>query len=124
MDERLRELLERMTAPGQFPQISASEGHEVVEGCTALEQENANLWAELAVTKRELREKMRKVKVRIWDADTRKWVDDICGAFHKWGDAYEQFEAGPGNYTIAIVELPGGRIVTALPEYVVFLDGD
>ena len=31
MDIRLEELLDRMVAPGQFPQISASEGHEVYD---------------------------------------------------------------------------------------------
>jgi len=31
MEARLKELLERMTASGPFPQISASEGHELVD---------------------------------------------------------------------------------------------
>ena len=66
---------------------------------------------------------MRKVIVRIYDRALKKWVDDIPGRFHCWGQAYEEFKAGPGNYTMAIVELPGGRIVTALPEDVKFEGG-
>jgi nitrogen-specific signal transduction histidine kinase len=31
MNPRLKELLDRMVAPGQFPNMSASEGHELVE---------------------------------------------------------------------------------------------
>ena len=31
MDARLIELLERMTAPGPFPNMSCSEGHELVD---------------------------------------------------------------------------------------------
>jgi hypothetical protein len=43
MNARLEELLERMVAPGHFPQISASEGHEVVELAIALEAEVQSL---------------------------------------------------------------------------------
>lgn len=31
MNPRLKELLDRMVAPGQFPNMSASEGHELFE---------------------------------------------------------------------------------------------
>jgi len=43
------------------------------------------------------------------------------GEFHCWGSGYEEFEAGPGNYTIAIVEMPDGSIVTPWPADVVFI---
>ena len=65
---------------------------------------------------------MRKVIVRIYDGESEKWIDGVPGEFHCWGNAYEEFHEGPGNYTIAIVELPGGRIVTALPKDVKFVE--
>ena len=64
---------------------------------------------------------MRKVTAKFWDTELKKIVQ-VTGDFHQWGQAYEEFHAGPGNYTTAIIELPGGRVVTALPEDVVFLD--
>ncbi len=69
---------------------------------------------------------MRPVSARIWKKaeppeKTGKWVG-AQGIFFQWGNAYEEFREGPGNYTIAIIELPDGRIVTALPEDVRFLD--
>lgn len=32
------------------------------------------------------------------------------GVFHAWGVAYEEFENGPGNYSVAIVEFPDGTV--------------
>ena len=62
---------------------------------------------------------MRKVIARFWDRATKqRLVAD--GLFHQWGSGYEEFSAGPGNYTMAIIELPGGQIVTAMPEDVKF----
>jgi hypothetical protein len=34
MDARTQELLDRLVAPGQFPNMSCSEGHELYEGIT------------------------------------------------------------------------------------------
>jgi hypothetical protein len=34
MKERTKELLDRLTAPGSFPGVSCSEGHEIQEGAT------------------------------------------------------------------------------------------
>lgn len=34
MDARTQELLDRLVAPGQFPNMSCSEGHELHEGIT------------------------------------------------------------------------------------------
>jgi len=49
-------------------------------------------------------------------------VEEIgVGEFHCWGSGYEEFEAGPGNYTIAIVEMPDGAIITPNPCDVVFI---
>ncbi len=61
----------------------------------------------------------RPVMARIWK--DKAWVS-VGGIFHRWGDAYEEFQSGPGNYTTAIIELPDGKIVTALPEDVQFCD--
>ena len=44
------------------------------------------------------------------------------GKFHCWGSGYEEFEAGPGNYTIALVELSDGSIITPQPTEIKFLD--
>jgi hypothetical protein len=62
---------------------------------------------------------MRQVTARIYQ--DKKWVQ-IGGVFHQWGHAYEEYHAGPGNYTIAVIELPDGKVVTALPEDVRFCD--
>lgn len=44
------------------------------------------------------------------------------GYFHEWGMNYEEFESGAGNYSIAIVELPDGRIVMPVADDIVFID--
>lgn len=49
-------------------------------------------------------------------------VVQTTGLFHGWGADYEEFETGPGNYTVAIVELPDGSIVTPIPENIEFVD--
>lgn len=41
--------------------------------------------------------------------------DDREGKFHGWGSGYEEFESGPGNYTVAIVEFPDGKVDTVMP---------
>ena len=61
----------------------------------------------------------RKVKVNHWDGKSR---EELFGKFHCWGVAYEEFEAGPGNYSIYIVELESGKIITGSPEDVTFID--
>ena len=42
------------------------------------------------------------------------------GLFHQWGNDYEEFEAGPGNYTIAIVEKEDGTIHNIHPTFIKF----
>lgn len=32
------------------------------------------------------------------------------GMFHEWGMEFEEFEAGVGNYSIAIIEMPDGTV--------------
>jgi len=43
------------------------------------------------------------------------------GKFHGWGVEYEEFENGPGNYSVAIVEMPDGTVQTLMPSLVRFL---
>lgn len=41
------------------------------------------------------------------------WIKrEVHGMFHQWGVDFEEFDSGPGNYTVAIVELDDGTIVT------------
>ena len=42
-------------------------------------------------------------------------------AFHQFGVGYEEFEAGPGNFTTAIVEWPDGRVESVPAEHVRFV---
>lgn len=44
------------------------------------------------------------------------------GKFHSWGCNYEEFEGGPGNYSMAIVEMPDGSILTISPTDIKFLE--
>lgn len=43
------------------------------------------------------------------------------GLFHEWGNAYEEFESGPGNFTVALVETPDGFISEVLPQHIKFV---
>lgn len=66
--------------------------------------------------------KMRKCKCEFWDRETKTRVKDVIGLFHHWGSNYEEFSSGPANYTVAIIELPGGRIIEAIPTDVQFME--
>lgn len=46
------------------------------------------------------------------------------GRFHGWGVEYEEFETGPGNYSVAIIEMPDGTMQTLAPWLIRFLDID
>lgn len=50
-----------------------------------------------------------------------KFHDFQYGRFHKWGSNYEEFENGGCNYSVAIVELQDGTIVTPMAEDICFL---
>jgi len=43
--------------------------------------------------------------------------------FHQFGLGYEEFEAGPGNYTTAILELDDGSVISVDAEMIRFIDG-
>lgn len=57
----------------------------------------------------------RKVFVPASEGVRGHWkdVEPVIATFHQFGAAYEEFEAGPGNYTVAIVELPDGTVESA-----------
>ncbi len=69
---------------------------------------------------------MRKCKGRYmeYDKQERRYREREFqeGVFHQWGNAYEEFEDGPGNYTVAIVELPDGKVVTPEAKDIQFID--
>ncbi|QKV66503.1 hypothetical protein HUW52_27500 [Pseudomonas sp. 43A] len=52
------------------------------------------------------------------------WAEDeiVTATFHQFGTAYEEFEAGPGNYSVAIVELPDGTVENAHLNEIRFID--
>jgi hypothetical protein len=61
------------------------------------------------------------VSKRTWVAPGKHDVAEIGPAlFHCWGTDFEEFEGGPGNTTVAVVEFPDGTIATALPTLVRF----
>lgn len=69
---------------------------------------------------------MRKVKFPrlVINPQTGRYVEDgeLFGMFHCWGSAFEEFEAGPGNYTVAIVEMPDGKIETIVAHRITFVE--
>jgi hypothetical protein len=55
----------------------------------------------------------------------RTGIEDAAeGKFHGWGVEYEEFESGPGNFSVAIVEMPDGTVQTLMPWAIRFLDSD
>ncbi|MFJ2455391.1 hypothetical protein ACIOWK_27265 [Pseudomonas protegens] len=61
----------------------------------------------------------------IWEGSKKTGFKDLReGRFHQWANEYEEFESGPGNYTVAIVEYADGSIGTVMPECIRFLDSE
>ncbi|HEN8710601.1 TPA: hypothetical protein U8203_000244 [Pseudomonas putida] len=59
------------------------------------------------------------------DRGRRTGIEDAAeGKFHGWGVEYEEFESGPGNYSVAIVEMADGTVQTLMPWAIRFLDGE
>lgn len=46
------------------------------------------------------------------------------GSFHQWGSNFVEFESGAGNYSVAIVELPDGKIVMPMADDICFLEDE
>lgn len=72
------------------------------------------------IVKRIDMDKLRRCKGRYWFQED--WHEFELGYFHRWGSNFEEFENGAGNYSVAIVELPDGRIVTPVADDITFLD--
>lgn len=68
---------------------------------------------------------MRKCLIKKWDSEKRGFESEFNteGVFHQWGVSFEEYESGPGNYTIALVELPNGEIESVLPRNIKFIEG-
>ena len=80
---------------------------------------------------------MRKIKYKKWIPPVKidpifiqektsnygHWEEDYNneGLFHQWANSYEEFESGPGNFTIALVEIEDGTIVEVLPCNIKFI---
>lgn len=64
---------------------------------------------------------MRHVIFKVYNSETKKWVE-YAGKFHQWGSDFEEFESGPGNFTVGICEVDGGKIMTPCPRDIEFLD--
>lgn len=67
---------------------------------------------------------LRKCKGKYVFWDNGKWITEEfdLGYFHKWGCNFEEFETSAGNYSVALVELPSGKIVEVYPKDLEFLD--
>lgn len=53
-----------------------------------------------------------------------EWVKigDGTGWFHTWGCNYQEFEAGAGNFTVAIIEREDGTIEMTPADMIQFLN--
>lgn len=49
---------------------------------------------------------------RTWDSGLHRYVNTKVGevVFHCFGVEYEELPEGPGNYSVAIIEHPDGRL--------------
>lgn len=63
---------------------------------------------------------MRAVDVSKYEGG--KVVADGRAIFHRWGQCYEEFEAGPGNYTTAIIERQDGTVQEVSPSLIRFIE--
>lgn len=44
-----------------------------------------------------------------------------AGQFHEWGVSYEEFDNGPGNFTVGLVELTDGTMEEVMPSNIKFI---
>ena len=44
------------------------------------------------------------------------------GVFHEWGVSFVEFESGPGNFTVGIIELPSGEMIEIEVSAIKFID--
>lgn len=67
---------------------------------------------------------MRNVLIKKWDSVARKTEEEFAtmGIFHQWATMYEELESGPGNYTVALVELYDGTVEEVSPKHIKFIE--
>lgn len=66
----------------------------------------------------------RKVRYCIHEKTSKgNWVriKNGEGIFHQFGVAYEEYEAGAGNYSTAIIESPDGTVLNIPVEDIEFI---
>ena len=93
---------------------------KTVEECYALSD---SIMADLVRLSK--RTGMRKVIVSEMrnEPGSLKWklADKGEAIFHSFGVNYQEFESGPGNYTVAIVEWPSGQIELVCADRIRFV---
>lgn len=70
-------------------------------------------------------DKLRRCKGKTSVYENGKWHEETfeLGYFHGFGSNYEDFgDNGVGNYTVAVVELPDGRVVMPVADNITFID--
>lgn len=71
-------------------------------------------------------ENMRKCKgsYAVYNEKTHRYEMEVFekGVFHQWGCSYEEFETGIGNFTVAVVELPDGKVIMPAADRIQFID--
>jgi hypothetical protein len=65
---------------------------------------------------------MRTIRWFSYINSKEKRRDMGIALFHIWGVEYEEFENGAGNCTVAIIELPSGKVETVLPSMIMFVE--
>ena len=62
------------------------------------------------------------IKEKAYNWTTKEWEDlpGRKGKFHEWGVDFIETESGPGNFTVAIIELEDGSIDLVNPRFIVF----
>ena len=70
---------------------------------------------------------MNKRSVEVYEikynSETRKREKELIGRgmFHQFGVNFEEFDAEPGNYSTAIVEMPDGSVQNVPVEFIKFV---
>ena len=62
---------------------------------------------------------LRPCRAAYYDRGT---MVEVFGLFHRWGISFMEFEAGPGNYTTALVEAENGKVYECAATTVQFFD--
>jgi hypothetical protein len=55
---------------------------------------------------------------------TGTWENEYTqdGHFLQWGSSFIEFESGPANFTVGIIQLPDGSIAEIEPSRILFLN--